>query len=411
MDVLHERCCGIDIGQAEVVACVLIGPAGHRVRKEIRKFRTFVVALEELRDWLLEQGCTHVVMESTGVYWMPVYTVLEGHFELVVGNARHIKNVPGRKTDVKDAEWLAQLLRHGLIAPSFVPPKDIRELRDLTRFRRKLVEAQTSERNRTLKLLEKANIKLASVASNVFGTSGMLMLRALAEGKSSAAEMAQLAQGRLRVKQQLLVLALSGRVEAHHRMLLATQLRRLEAHAEDLRSLDERIEVKIAPYKRYRDRLIQIPGIDRVVANALIAELGVDMTVFKSARHCAAWAGLAPGNNESAGKHGPTTSRKGNIHLKTLLIEAAIAAGRVKKSYFSVKFQRLRARRGYKRAAMAIAHKLLIVAFNMLAKESDYQDLGLTYLDSLDKSRHVRQMVIRLERMGYVVKLEEKRTA
>lgn len=411
MDVLHEQCCGIDIGQAEVVACVLIGPAGHRVRKEIRKFRTFVAALEELRDWLLEQGCTHVVMESTGVYWMPVYTVLEGHFELVVGNARHIKNVPGRKTDVKDAEWLAQLLRHGLIAPSFVPPKEIRELRDLTRFRRKLVEAQTSERNRTLKLLEKANIKLASVASNVFGTSGMLMLRALAEGKSSAAEMAQLAHGRLRVKQELLVLALSGRVEAHHRMLLATQLRRLEAHAEDLRSLDERIEVKIAPYKRYRDRLIQIPGIDRVVANALIAELGVDMTVFKSARHCAAWAGVAPGNNESAGKRGPTTSRKGNIHLKTLLVEAAIAAGRVKKSYFSAKFQRLRARRGYKRAAMAIAHKLLIVAFNMLAKETDYQDLGLTYLDSLDKSRNVRHIVARLERMGYVVNLEEKRTA
>jgi len=408
MEAIVERVGGIDVGQATVVATALVGAAHERTRKETRTFRTVTRELLALRDWLLAQGVTHVAMEGTGIYWRPVYELLEDAFELIVGNAHHIKNVPGRKTDVKDSEWLADLARHGLIAKSFVPPKPLRRLRELLRYRRKLMESRTAERNRLLKLLETANIKLASVASSVFGVSGRLMLQALIDGVATPAAMAALARGRLRKKATALERALEGRLDEHHRFLLQLQLRRLDAVDTDLLSLDARIDEALLPYREQCEVLEQIPGVSRVVAAVIVAELGTDMTVFHSARHAAAWAGVCPGNNESAGKRMRAGVRKGNVHLRTALIEAAVAASHTKGSYLRDKYYRLRARRGSKRAAMAIAHKILIAAFNMLATRSPYRDLGATYLDGLEKRHTTRNLVRRLERLGYEVTLGPK---
>jgi transposase len=347
-------------------------------------------------------------MESTGVYWMPVYAILEGGFELIVGNAQHIKNVPGRKTDVKDSEWLATLVRHGLIAKSFVPPPPIRELRDLLRYRRKLVESRSAERNRMLKLLETTNIKLSSVASDVFGVSGMQMLTALVEGQTDCAEIAQRAKGLLRKKLLELELALEGTVQEHHRFLLGLQLRRMQAIAADLVELDRRLTEKLLPYQSAQTLLMQIPGIDWVVSAVLIAELGVDMSVFVSAYHLAAWAGVCPGNHESAGKQHRGKARKGNVHLKTALIGAAIGAAKKKGSYLKDKYFRLKARRGAMRAAVAIAHKILIAAYHILSTGQPYKDLGEVYLDQLAEKRVTTDLVRRLERLGYQVNLERK---
>ena len=409
MEPIVERCCGLDVHQATVVACLLVGRADQKPRKEIRTFSAVTRGLLALRDWLLAEGCTHVGMESTGIYWKPVYAVLEGSLELIVGNAHHIKNVPGRKTDVKDAEWLAHLLRHGLIAKSFVPPQPIRDLRDLVRYRRKLVESRTAERNRLSKLLETANIKLSSVISDIFGASGMEMLHALLEGTATATQMAQFAKQRMRTKIPELELALEGRVEEHHRFLLKMQLSRLERVDADLAHLEEHIDQLLMPYQEQRRRLMKIPGVDRIVAAVLIAEIGVDMSVFKSPSHLAAWAGVTPGNNESAGKQKSTETRKGNIHLKTALVEAASAASRKKGSYFKDKFFRLKARRGFKRAAMAIAHKILKTAHRLLSGEVEYQELGEAYLDGLDEQRVVSNLVRRLERLGHEVQLTARK--
>lgn len=403
MEPIIECCCGLDVHQATVVACVLVGGAHQKPRKEIRIFGTKTRELMGLRDWLHDHGVAHVGMEATGIYWKPVYAVLEDDFELVVGNAHHIRNVPGRKTDVKDSEWIADLLRHGLIAKSFVPPKPIRELRDLLRYRRKLVENRSAERNRLQKLLETANIKLASVASDVFGVSGMAMLKALVRGEATPAEMAQLAKKRLRQKLGELELALEGKVEEHHRFILEMQLARLEQLDDHVTKLDARIDAKLAPYREHRERLAQIPGVDRILSAVIIAELGTDMSVFKSAAHLAAWAGVCPGNNESAGKRKKGTARKGNVHLMTALVEAAHAASRKKDSYFKDKFFRLKARRGYLRAAVAIAHKILKAVYVMLSTGADYRELGAAYLDATDARRVTGNLVRRLERLGYDV--------
>lgn len=406
MEAIVESVCGLDVHQATVVACLLVGKPDRKPRKEVQTFGTVTAELVRMREWLQAAGCTHVGMESTGVYWMPVYTILEGAFELVVGNATHIKQVPGRKTDVKDSEWIADLLRHGLIRPSFVPPKPLRELRGLLRYRRKLVESSSCERNRMLKLLETANIKLATVVSDVFGMSGRLMLRALLEGQQTPTEMAKLAKGRMCKKVIALAAALDGRVEEHHRFLLAMQLERLEQVEVTIERLDHRIKDKLLPYSEQHTRLMQIPGIEWVGAAVLIAELGVDMSVFPSVRHCAAWAGVCPGNNESAGKSRGQSSRKGNVHLTTALVQAAISASRVKGSYLKEKYWRLKARRGPKRAAMAIAHKILIAAYHMLSSGVDYNDLGDAYLDHASASITKRVLVKRLERLGFAVSLQ-----
>jgi transposase len=408
MEPIVERCCGLDVHQATVVACLLIGEAHQKPRKEVRTFGTMTKDLTELRDWLQDNRCTHVGMESTGVYWKPVYALLEESFELIVGNAYHIKNVPGRKTDVKDSEWIAELVRHGLIAKSFVPPPPIRELRDLMRYRRKLVQSRSAERNRLLKLLETANIKLSSVATDVFGVSGMQMLKAVLEGKLTPEQMAQMAKGRLRSKLPELALALEGRVQEHHRFVLGLQLSRLEQVDADIDKLDQRIEDKLAPYRAEHDALTKIPGVDWVGAAALIAELGVDMSVFVSVKHLVSWAGVCPGNNQSAGKRNRGTVRKGNVHLATALVEAARSAAKKKGSYYKDKYHRLKARRGGKRAAVAIGRKILIAAYHILSKKVAYNERGDAYLDQLSEKRMRTNLIRRLERLGYEVSVTKK---
>jgi len=408
MQTLVERGCGLDVHQATVVACLLIVSTKGKVQKQVRTFGTTTRELVSMREWLLSESCTHVAMESTGVYWKPIYVILEGAFEIVVANAQHVEKVPGRKTDVKDAEWIADLLCHGLLRSSFVPPKPIRELRDLTRYRRKLVESRSAERNRLLKLLETANIKLASVASDVFGVSGLLMLHALVEGKATAQEMAQLAKRQMRKKIPVLELALEGKVEEHHRFLLRVQLRRLQAVEEDLSVLEHRIQEKLQPYAAEATLLDEIPGVDETLAAAIIAEMGVDMSVFGGVSQLASWAGICPGNNESGGKRRSSRIPKGNVYLKTALVEAANAAAKAKGTYLRDKFYRLKARRGYKRAAVAVAHKILVAIYYMLSHRVCYNELGDLYLDKLNKHHLTRNLVHRLERLGYTVTLEQK---
>jgi transposase len=405
MEAEIERCCGLDVHQKVLVACVLIARAGSKSEKHVRTFSTVLEDLEELRNWLTSFGVTHVGMESTGIFWRPVYAELEGVFTLVVGNAYHIKNVPGRKTDVKDAEWLADLLRHGLIRPSFVPDKPIRELRDLMRYRRKLVESRSNERNRLLKLLETANIKVSSVATDVFGVSGMAMLDALATGQTDGTVMAELARGRMRSKRDALRKALTGRVEEHHRFLLRVQLQRLRDVERDLGVVDGRLDELMAPYASQIQALQDIPGIGKLTARIIIAELGPDLSSFPDEHHLAAWAGLVPGNNESAGKRLGGRLRKGNPSLKGALVEAAVSAIRTKGSYVRSKYYRLKARMGGRKAIVAIAHKLLIAVFHVLGQGATFKDLGETYLDAHRKDRTAKHLVRRLETLGYRVTL------
>jgi|SRR5215510_1169874 len=409
MEVIVSRGCGLDVHQSLIVACLMTGRPGRRVRKQIKSFNAMKCDLEALRDWLKAEDCTHVAMESTGVYWKPVYNILEGHFEITVANARHIKAVPGRKTDVKDAEWIADLLRHGLLRPSYVPAQEFRHLRDLMRYRRKLVSARSAERNRLIKLLESANIKLSSVATDVFGVSGRLMLNALQRGESSPEEMAELAKGQLRKKLPELQQALDGRLEAHHRQLLAMQLDRIERLARDLAQLDARLEVKLKPYAHQLELLDSIVGIDWVVAATIIAELGIKMSQWPTVGHLASWAGLCPGQNESAGKRRNSRIRPGNPHLRAALVEAALAATHQKDCYFREKFYRLKARRGHKRAVIAVARKVLVAVYYVLSKDTPFQELGAEYLDRLEPERIKLNLIRRLERLGYQVKLDPKR--
>jgi len=409
MEVLVSRGCGLDVHQATVVACLLTGEPGKLPRKQVKTFSTMTSGLIELRDWLAAADCTAVAMEATGVYWKPVYNILEGHFELIVANARHIKAVPGRKTDVKDAEWIADLLRHGLLQPSYVPPPELRELRLLLRYRVKLVNARSAERNRIIKLLESANIKLSGVISDPFGVSGRLMLNALKVGAATPEEMAELAQKRMRSKLPLLKLALDGRMEAHHRQLLSIQLDRLDRFDRDLKQMDAKLEAKLKPYARQMELLDDIPGIDWVVGATIIAEMGIKMGQWPTVGHLTSWAGLCPGQNESAGKRGKSSIRPGNPYLRSALVEAALAATREKNCYFREKYYRLKARRGHKRAVVAVAHKILVAIYHVLSSDTPYQELGADYLERLEPERLKLNLVRRLERLGFQVKLEPRR--
>lgn len=406
MEAIVERCCGLDVGEATVTACLLVGRSEEKPRKTLRTLGTVTRELIALRDWLIADRCTHVAMEATGVYWIPIFAVLEGHFDITIANAQHIKAVPGRKTDVKDAEWIADLLRHGLLKKSFVPPEEIRELRDLVRYRRKLIEGRTAERNRLLKFLEGANVKLASVVSDVFGASGMLMLRALITGEATPEEMAQMAKGRMRRKLRELELALEGRVQEHHRFLLGLQIRRLEQMEADIALVEARVREKLDPFREQVELLTTIPGVSELVAAAIIAEIGVDMSVFCTSARLAAWAGVCPANHESAGKRKKAGVRRGNKYLKTILVEAANAAGHTNGTYFKDKLIRLQARRGRNRALMALAHKLLVAVFHVLANKVPYKELGAGYLDTIKPIRTAQTLVRRLQRLGYKVQLE-----
>lgn len=407
MEPLVACCCGLDIHQATVVACRLRGPPGKRPDKQVKTFGTTQPQLVQLRDWLLSEGCTTCAMESTGIYWKPVYAVLEGHFDLIVGNAQHIKAVPGRKTDVRDSEWLADLCRHGLINKSFVPPPPIRALRELVRYRRKLVQSAATEQNRMHRQLEQANLKLSTVMTDVFGVSGRAMLEALLEGQKTPEQMAQLAKGRLRSKQAELAEALSGALCEPHRYLLKMQLERLKRTEADLCELDAQLRQQLAPYRESSERLCQIPGVDEQTAAVILAELGDDMSVFRSAQHVAAWAGLCPGNHESAGKNRSGRARRGNVHLKTALMQAAGGAVKTKGCYLRAKYYKLLPRLGKVPARMAVAHKILLAVYFMLCRGCDYKDLGEGYLDTLHQRRLTKHLVHRLERLGYQVSLEK----
>lgn len=405
MDTLVTKACGLDVHQKSVVATLLIGPPGSKPTKKTRSFGTCTAELAELHDWLLTQGCTQVGMESTGVYWKPVYQMLAGDFEVIVGNARNIKAVPGRKTDVKDSEWLADLVRHGLVAKSFVPPAQQQALRELLRYRRKLVESAAGERNRLMRQLESAGIKLRSVMTDVFGTSGRRMVRALIEGKASVEEIAQLATKQLRAKAEAVQKALSAPLTPWQRSLLAMQLARVEASEADIAKLDELIDEHLAPFRRECQALQEIPGVGPLTAATIVAEVGTDMRMFSTPERLASWAGVCPGNNQTGGKHRSGRTRPGNQALKTALVESAQAAARTKNTYFKAKYGRLRGRMKHKPAIMAIAHKILGVAFKVLSGEP-YKDLGPNYLDQLDPKRTAKTLVRRLEQLGYEVELK-----
>ena len=410
MDVVAPHCAGLDVHRSMIAACALLSDERGRARQVKSQFVTTRAGLERLAGWLRELGVRQVGMESTGVYWMPVFAVLEaaGGFELLVLNPEHVKGIRGRKSDIKDAEWLANLVRHGLVRGSFVPPKPIRELRDLTRYRRTLVENQGSERRRLIKLLEAADIKLAGVVSDIFGVSGRAILRALIEGGHSAVEMSKLARGHLRKKRGQLIDALAGGLAEHQRDMLAMQLARVEADEANIAALDRLIDQRLAPYAPQMALLTTIPGIDRVVAATVIAEIGVDMAVFPSHRHLAAWGGTCPGSNESAGKRKPIGARDGNPYLKTALCNAATAAARKRGSFFKAKYHKLKSRRGGGRAALAIAHKLLVCIYHMLSGNTPYRELGEDYFDIRDTGRAVRRYVRRLQDLGFAVILEAR---
>jgi len=411
MEAIIERAAGLDVHQSSVVACVIVGAAGRRASRETRTFGAMRQDLAALRDWLRENGVTHVGMEATGVYWQPIHAALENAFTVIVGNASHMRNVPGRKTDVKDAEWIADLVRHGLVRASFVPPPEIRVLRELIRHRKALASTLAAERNRTLQLLEGAGIKLAGVMSDVFGVSGMLMLRALAEGTADAAAMADLAKRRLRRKVDQLALALDGHLAEHQRLLLGLHIRRLGEIDRDLAEVEAAIRTAMQPFAAQQALLVTIPGVDALLAATIIAEIGTDMAAFGTAQRLAAWAGVCPANHESAGKQKRRGTRKGNTFLKAALVTAAVSASQAKGTYLRDKFHRLKARMGTKKAAMATAHKILIAAFHMLQRGVGFADLGADHLDRVNKHSTAKRLARRLTALGYDVMLRPKATA
>jgi transposase len=406
MNVLYEQCCGLDIHKRIVVACVIVpGPGGQPV-KEVRSFGTMTDDLLRLADWLVANGVTHVAMESTGVYWKPIWNLLEEQFALVLVNARHVKAVPGRKTDAKDCEWLADLLHHGLLRPSFVPDRPQRELRELTRYRTSLVQERSAEVNRLQKTLEGANIKLGDVATDIMGLSSRQMLAALVGGETDAAALAQLAQGRLRDKLPALERALAGRVGSHQRFLLAQQLAHIDFLDAAIGEVSAEIAERLRPFDAQLERLATIPGVGRRTAEVLLAEIGTDMRRFSTSGHLASWAGMCPGNDESAGKRRSGKTRKGSPWLRSILIEAARAAGRTKRTYLAAQYHRLAARRGTKRAAVAVGHTILVIAYRLLSEGDVYRELGDRYFDERDRHAVERRLVARLEGLGYTVSLD-----
>jgi len=373
METFFDRCAGLDVHKKTVEVCVRVREGSGQLFTETRHFETMTRDLLALGEWLSGHGVTHVVMESTGVFWKPIYNILESGFEVLLVNARHVKQVPGHKTDVKDCQWLAQLMQFGLLRGSFVPGRELRELRDLTRHRSQLVAEKGRTANRIQKTLEDANIKLASVATDILGASGRAMLEALVGGQEDPAQLADLARKRLRNKLPELKLALEGRVMPHHRFMLRLLLDQLR-HTETLITrLEEEIDRQIAPFSAAVELLMEIPGIDETAAHALIAEIGTDMSRFPTAHHLASWAGMCPGNNESAGKRKSGRTNPANRWLKSLLVQIAWAASRTKGTYFQAQYHRLARRRGKKRALIAVGHSILIVVHHMLKNGECYE--------------------------------------
>lgn len=442
MEIIYERCAGLDVHKKTVVACRMRTGEAGQVEQETQTFGTKTVELLGLVDWLSEWEVSHVALESTGDYWKPVYNLLEGNFEVVLVNAKHVHNVPGRKTDVSDGAWLTELMRYGLLRGSFIPPQPQRDLRDLTRYRSQLVRERSRLVNRIQKGLEGANIKLASVATDILGKSGRAMLAALAAGQTDAAELAEMAKGKLRKKIPELEKALSGLVRPHHRFLLSQQLSHLDFLDEQIEAISQEIErqmtdpeldrpaaepqpqtidpttgeVKAAEtepngpqplsFSQAVALLDTIPGVNQRTAEIIVAELGTDMSRFPTAKHAAAWAGVAPGNNESAGKRYSGKTRDGNQALQDALSEAAWAATRTKETYLSALYHRLAGRRGKKRAIVAVAHSILVSSYYMLSRHEPYHDLGGTYFDERKQASVINRLLQRLEKLGFSVTIE-----
>lgn len=402
MEVLYPRCCGLDVHKKMVTACV-ITPEG----RETRSFGTVTAELLKLKEWLESSRVSHVGMESTGVYWKPLWNLLEDGFNLILVNARYLKNVPGRKTDVKDAEWIAEVLRHGLVRGSFVPDRNQRELRELTRYRRSLIEEHAREVNRIQKLLEGANIKLASVATDVVGASGRAMLEAMVNGVEDPVILADMAKGVLRRKKASLEDALLGVVGEHQKMVLKVQLEHLDFLDKQIDQLDQEISKRMRPQNEVLERLDTVPGVDRRSAEDIVAEIGVDMRQFPTADHLASWAGLCPGNNESAGKRKSGRRRPGNNWLCSALVRASRATTRRSDNYLSALYHRIARRRGDKRAILAVAHALIVIMHNMIAKQTVYQELGASYFEERDQEHIIRRAINRIEQFGKKVVLVE----
>ena len=405
MEVIYPRCCGLDIHKESISACVLIKEPGKR-EKHLARFGTMTSDLLKLGDWLRSWGVKRVAMESTGVYWKPIWNILEDEFELELINAQHIKQVPGRKTDTKDCEWIAELLQHGLVRASFVPAQAQRDLRELTRYRATLCEDKVRVANRIQKVLEDANVKLACVASDILGASGRAMLEALVAGERDAAHLAGMAKQRLRKKLAQLERALEGRVREHHRFLLRQLLDELYFIEGKITQVEQRLEQQMGSFQQAVTLWQTIPGVNEITAWSLVAEMGVDLSQFERVEKLTAWAGVCPGNNESGGRRLSGTSRKGNRWLRRVLTQAAWAAVRKGDTYLGARFRRLASRRGRKRALLAIAHKILVIAYWMLKTGQQFRDLGADYFDRLKSTDLTRSLVRRLERLGYKVALE-----
>lgn len=403
MEVLHRRCAGLDVHKDVVVACVRT-QQGTPLQL-VESFGTTTKALLALHDWLQRQGVTVVAMEATGIYWKPVWHVLEDSFELVLANAAHIKNVPGRKTDVNDAMWIADLLAHGLIRNSFVPPIAIQEMRTLMRTRKQLVRERTQHVQRIQKTLEDANVKIASVVSDVMGVSGRAILHALIEGETSPEKLLEATTGRLRASADTLREALRGRVGSHHRFLLKLHLQQIQALETSIDAIDCEVGSAIEPFRAKVTRLLTMPGVSDVTAQILISEIGIDMTRFPTAGHLVSWAGLCPRSDESAGKRRSTRLRQGAPWLKTALTQAAWAAARSKTGYLRSQFLRIKSRRGPKKAIMAVAASMLTAAYYILRDDVDYKDLGTDYFDRIDKAKAAQRLVRRLHALGYSIQL------
>jgi transposase len=407
LPVVLPLCCGIDVHKKTLTACLLQTGASGEAVGEVRTFRTVTSQLQELAHWLQQSGCRHVALESTGVYWKPVFNILEpAGLEVVLVNAQHVKNVPGRKTDVKDAQWLATLLRVGLLRASFIPPKEIRELRDLTRYRTQVIRQRGQECNRIQKLLEDCNIKLASVATDILGASGRDMLHALSDGVDSPGVLANLARGRLRDKLPQLEEALQGVMSATQRWLLREQLHKVEDLDEAIVRLDSQIAALCLPFAHALSVLDQIPGINQRIAQIIVAEIGLDMSRFKTPAHLASWAAMCPGNRESAGKSKGGKTRKGNVWLRQALVEAAWAASRTKGSSLQATYHRIAGRRGGKRACLAVGHRILRMVHKLLSTPSPYQEEGPDYYRPTDQDRLKDKLVQRLRKLGYAVEVK-----
>jgi transposase len=404
MKTMHKRCAGLDVHKVEVVACLRL-VSKRKTEREVRRFPTTTHGLLELAEWLERGGCTQVAMEATGVYWKPVWHILEGRFALTLANAAQVKNVPGRKSDVNDATWLADLLAHGLIRNSFVPPQPIQELRDLTRTRRQLTREIVQHVQRIQAVLEEANIKLSSVITDIMGASGRRILQAMIAGETDADKLAALGHERLLCSRATLAQALTGRVREHHRFLLAQHLRTIEQLEDSIAAFDARIVEALSPFRDVVERLSEVPGLGRTAVETVIAEIGTDMSRFPSAGHLLSWAGLVPRLDESAGKRRSTRIKKGAPWLKPVLVQSAWGVTRKKNGYLKAQYLRLKARRGPKKAAIAIAASILTIVYHMLRDGTCYHDLGSEYFARRDPAKTAAKLADRIRNLGYQVEI------